>query len=239
VVTAGPTREHLDDVRFLSNASTGRMGWEIAALAARRGARVTLVLGPTHLPDAPGTETVRVVTTEDLLRATRAAAEGADLVVFAAAPADWRPATRRKGKPPREAGDAMLWLKPTVDVAAALGVTKGSRTHVGFALEVTVEGERRAREKLRRKQLDAVVLNGPENFGEGGGDVSWIPASGEASALPGGSKRALARAILDRATALVRATALHRAAEVSAPGPSRGGRTRASGPAARRATRGR
>src|SRR6188508_326486 len=110
VVTAGPTREHLDDVRFLSNASTGRMGWEIAAEARRRGAEATLVLGPTHLPDPDGVRTVRIVTTDELLAATRKAAADADLVVFAAAPADWKPAVRRKGKPPREALDAMLWL---------------------------------------------------------------------------------------------------------------------------------
>jgi phosphopantothenoylcysteine decarboxylase/phosphopantothenate--cysteine ligase len=200
-VTAGPTREHLDDVRFLSNASTGAMGWEIAADLARRGARVTLVLGPTHLPDPPGIRTVRVVSTEDLLAATRKAASGADLVLFAAAPADWRPAVRRKGKPPRDAGDAMLWLKPTVDVAAALGGRKGSRVHVGFALEVS-GGERRAREKLRRKQFDAVVLNSPDNFGAGGGRVSWIPREGEAERLPSGPKERLARAIVDRALAL-------------------------------------
>lgn len=203
VVTAGPTREHLDDVRFLSNASTGRMGWELAAEARRRGADATLVLGPTHLPDPEGVRTVRVVTTDELLAATRKAAAGADLVLFAAAPADWKPAVRKKGKPPRGALDAMLWLKPTVDVAAALGAKKDRRVHVGFALEVT-GGEKRAREKLRRKQFDAVVLNSPENFGDGGGAATWIPAEGPAEALANVSKDGLAGAILDRALALVR-----------------------------------
>jgi phosphopantothenoylcysteine decarboxylase/phosphopantothenate--cysteine ligase len=205
VVTAGPTREHLDDVRFLSNASTGRMGWELAVEAHRRGARVTLVLGPSHLPDPKGVRTVRIVDTEDLLAATRRAAEGADLVLFAAAPADWRPAVRRKGKPPREAFDAMLWLKPTVDVASALGARKGGRIHVGFALEVA-GGARRAREKLRRKQFDAVVLNSPDNFGDGGGAATWIPRQGEAAHLRNDSKGSLARAIVDRAFALVTAS---------------------------------
>jgi phosphopantothenoylcysteine decarboxylase/phosphopantothenate--cysteine ligase len=203
VVTAGPTREHLDDVRFLSNASTGLMGWEIARLAARRGATVSLVLGPTHLPDPKGVTTTRVVSTEDLLRATRAVVSGADLVVFAAAPADWRPAQRRRGKPSRAAGDAMLWLRPTVDVAAALGATKGRRIHVGFALEVT-GGERRARQKLRRKHFDAVILNSPQNFGPGGGAAVWIPRSGVVEPLPTTAKSALARAILDRSVRLVR-----------------------------------
>jgi phosphopantothenoylcysteine decarboxylase/phosphopantothenate--cysteine ligase len=179
------------------------MGWEIARLAARRGATVSLVLGPTHLPDPKGVATSRVVSTEDLLRATRAVVRRADLVVFAAAPADWRPAQRRRGKPSRAAGDAMLWLRPTVDVAAALGAAKGRRVHVGFALEVS-GGERRAREKLRRKHFDAVVLNSPQNFGPGGGSAVWIPRTGKATPLPTTSKAALARAILDRSIGLVR-----------------------------------
>jgi phosphopantothenoylcysteine decarboxylase/phosphopantothenate--cysteine ligase len=202
VVTAGPTREHLDDVRFLSNASSGLMGWEIARLAARRGARVTLVLGPTHLPDPKGVETTRIESTEELLRATRDAVHDADLVIFAAAPADWRPAQRRRGKPSRAAGDAMLWLRPTVDVAAALGAKKGKRIHVGFALEVS-GGERRARQKLRRKHFDAVVLNSPQNFGAGGGAAVWIPREGSTEALATTDKATLAKAILDRSVALL------------------------------------
>src|SRR5262245_24165835 len=99
VVTAGPTREHLDDVRFLSNGSTGAMGIELARAARARGADVTLVLGPTHLAPPPGVRTVRVTTTDEMLAAARRAAARADLVFFAAAPADWRPAQRRAGKP--------------------------------------------------------------------------------------------------------------------------------------------
>ena len=132
VVTAGPTREHLDAVRFLTNASTGRMGHEIAREARRRGARVTLILGPCDLPPLEGVETVPVVSTEDLLREARQAAKDADLVVFAAAPADWRPLRRRRGKPPREGDDVTLQLRATVDVAQSLRARKGDRVHVGF-----------------------------------------------------------------------------------------------------------
>ena len=203
VITAGPTREYLDDIRFLSNASTGRMGYELARSARRRGATVVLILGPTALGRLSGVQTVDVVSTADLLRETRAAAMGADVVILAAAPADWRPATRRRGKPKREGGDLQLPLRPTPDVAEAVGRRKGERVHVGFALEVG-GGAARARRKLRRKHLDAIVLNGPANLGSGGGEALWIPAVGQPYALPTASKPVLARAILDQVAALLR-----------------------------------
>ena len=204
VITSGPTREHLDDIRFLSNASTGRMGYELARAAHRRGAEVTLVLGPSHLPALRGVRTVDVVSTADLLAATRAAAADADVVVFAAAPADWRPARRRRGKPKREGSGAFdLALRPTRDVAATLGRRKGDRVHVGFALEVR-GGVARAVRKLQRKRLDAIVLNSPANLGAGGGEAHWVPADGATQPLPTTSKAALARAVLDRTAALLR-----------------------------------
>lgn len=204
VITAGPTREYLDDVRFLSNASTGRMGYELARLAARRGARVTLVLGPNHLKPLQGVRTVPVESTEDMLRATRKASEDADVVIFAAAPADWRPARRKRGKPAREGDGFALDLKPTKDIAASLGRGKKDRVHVGFALEVA-RGQKRARAKIETKRLDAIVLNGLANLGAGGGRATWIPAEGEAAALPTSSKAILAHAILDRIEALLEA----------------------------------
>ncbi len=203
VVTAGPTREHLDDIRFLSNASTGRMGIELARGARRRGARVTLVLGPTTLTPPGGVDVVPVVSTADLLRETRKAARTADLVIFSAAPSDYRPATRRRGKPAREGGALTLRLEPTTDVAATLGKRKGRRVHVGFALEVT-GGATRARGKLEKKRLDAIVLNSAANFGKGGGDAAWIDAAGTSTALSTSSKRTLAGAILTRCLRLLR-----------------------------------
>jgi len=197
VVTAGPTREYLDDIRFLSNASTGRMGYEIARAARRRGARVTLILGPCALPPLRGVEQVDIVSAADLLRATRRAARAAEIVVFAAAPSDFRPRRRRRGKPPREGAGFDLALEATVDVAATLGRAKGGRLHVGFALEVA-GGLPRARRKLKRKHLDAIVLNSPENLGAGGGEAHWIPAVGIEERLPTRSKDVLARALLDR-----------------------------------------
>lgn len=197
VITAGPTREYLDAIRFLSNASTGRMGIELARVARDRGATVTLVLGPTQLTAPTGVQVVDVVSTDDLLRETREAATDADVVVFSAAPSDYKPRRRRTGKPAREAGNPTLALVSTTDVAATLGKRKGDRVHVGFALEVA-KGTKRAEAKRVRKNLDAIVLNGPENFGSGGGSARWIDATGVAEPLPNASKKALARAIFTR-----------------------------------------
>lgn len=206
VITAGPTREHIDAVRFLTNASTGRMGIEMAKAAAHRGARVTLVLGPIGLEPPAGVRSVPVVSTAEMLKAARAAVQGADLAVFAAAPADWRPVRRRRGKPARTDEVWRLELTSTQDIAATLGRHKHDRLHVGFALEVA-RGEKRAREKLTRKRFDAIVLNTPANIGRGGGRASWITEGDKGLALPTSSKPVLAYAILDHVEDLLHARA--------------------------------
>jgi len=203
VVTAGPTREPLDDVRYLSNASTGRMGIELAREAHRRGARVTLVLGPTAEAPPRGVDVVRVETCRDMLTATRRAARTADLLVFAAAPADWRPAVRAKGKLKKDGSGRprALTLVENPDIAATLGRTKGKRVHVGFALEV----QRPfffARRKLEKKRFDAIVLNSPANVGTGGGAVYWLTPDAEPLALAASDKRGVAKAIVARAFAI-------------------------------------
>jgi phosphopantothenoylcysteine decarboxylase/phosphopantothenate--cysteine ligase len=202
VVTAGPTREPIDDVRFLSNASTGRMGVELAREAARRGAKATLVAGPCDVPPLPGVVVVRVETAREMLVATRRAARGSDLAVFAAAPADFRPARRLRGKAPKRDIPRSLRLVPNPDVAGLLGRGKGRRVHVGFALEVG-DGLARARAKLVAKRFDAIVLNGPQNVGHGGGVALWIVPGSSPARLPTGDKAATARAILDRAERLL------------------------------------
>ena len=203
-MTAGATREPIDDVRFLSNASTGRMGWEIAREARRRGARVTLLLGPCDLPPLPGVTTVPVETTRDLLTAAKRLVSGCDLAVFAAAPADWRPAKRVRGKIKKGARGKGLVLRlvQNPDVAATLGRSKGNRVHIGFALESAHPFEYAIR-KLVEKNFDAVVLNGPANVGRGGGAAWWIDTRDRPERLPTRDKRLLARAIVDRAFALL------------------------------------
>lgn len=202
VVTAGPTREPMDDVRYLTNASTGRMGIEIAREARRRGARVTLVLGPTTEVPPERVDVVRVTTCREMLTAARRAVRGADLVVFAAAPADWRPATRVRGKLKKDGTGRPrgLTLVENPDIAATLGRTKGVRVHVGFALEV----QRPfffARRKLQKKRFDAIVLNSPANVGRGGGAVYWIEPGAEPRRLAARDKAAVARDITARAFA--------------------------------------
>lgn len=198
LVTAGPTREYLDDVRYLSNASMGLMGWEIAREAKRRGARVTLLLGPCEVPPLPGVETVPVVSTRDLLHAARKAIRWTDLAVFAAAPSDWRPLKRAAGKIKKDPAHPVrrLILVENPDVAAILGHRKGSRVHVGFALEVQNPFEY-ARRKLYAKNFDAIVLNGPENVGHGKGDVWWIARGADPVRLPSSTKASTAKALLD------------------------------------------
>lgn len=210
LVTAGPTREHLDDVRFLSNGATGRLGILLAGLARRRGWQVRLVLGPTELAPPRGVQVTRVTSADEMLRATRAAARGADLAIFSAAPADWRPRRRMAGKPPKGRGPARLDLVATPDIAATLGRTKGRRLHVGFALEEGLEALPRALGKLVRKRFDALVLNTPENLGAGGGLALWIEPQrlglrlpvADVEPLPTQPKARLARALLERAEAL-------------------------------------
>ena len=199
VVTAGPTREHLDPVRVITNPSSGRMGFALAEAALARGAVVTLVTGPVDLPPPPGAQVVRIETTEDLRREVQDALAGADALFMAAAPADFRPVTRADKKRPRTKGKLTLALEPTPDVLASLKRPKGC-VMVGFALE-TGGGMDRARVKLREKKLDCIVLNDALEPGAGftvtTNKVTIIPKNGEAQALPLLSKREVADRILD------------------------------------------
>jgi phosphopantothenoylcysteine decarboxylase/phosphopantothenate--cysteine ligase len=158
VVTAGPTREHLDPVRVLTNPSSGRMGYALAEAAHARGADVVLVSGPTELPAPDGVAMHRIESTEDLARALQPLMKGAAAIFMAAAPADFRPKSAAKTKRPRSEGSLTLELEPTPDVLASLQRPKDCLV-VGFALETGDGGLARARQKLQDKSLDFVVLN--------------------------------------------------------------------------------
>jgi phosphopantothenoylcysteine decarboxylase/phosphopantothenate--cysteine ligase len=159
VVTAGGTREPLDAVRFLGNRSSGRMGVALAAEADRRGARVTLVGANLAVPAPEGVELVAAPSAEDVARELLARAD-ADLVVMAAAVADYRPAERLAGKRPKDAASWELSLEPTLDVLATLGERRrNGQLLVGFAAETGENGLERARAKLRNKGVDLVVYN--------------------------------------------------------------------------------
>jgi phosphopantothenoylcysteine decarboxylase/phosphopantothenate--cysteine ligase len=159
VVTAGPTREPLDPIRVITNRSSGRMGFALAHAAYRRGATVTLIAGPTSLAVPYGPQVERIETTAELETAVARHLPAADVLLMAAAPADFRPAAPAAGKRTREDGAVALPLEPTPDVLAGTrGRRKPGAVIVGFAYE-TDDGVARARAKLSRKALDLVVLN--------------------------------------------------------------------------------
>ena len=207
LVTAGPTREMVDPVRFLSNRSSGKMGYAIAEAAARRGARVTLVSGPVPLERPRGVETVPVTSTLDLYREVTERAKSADLVIQAAAPADFRPLEAARHKIKKTGEGMTLQLTPNPDVAAQLGRDKHEgQVLVAFAAE-TDDLIANARKKLDKKNADMVVANDVTQPGAGfAGDTNRVTlvTRSDARELPLMSKRDVADAILDRALELMR-----------------------------------
>lgn len=168
VVTAGATVEAIDPVRFISNRSTGKMGYAIAGELARRGARVVLVSGPTALPTPAGVERRDVVSADEMFDATVDAFAEADGAVMCAAVADYTPAEVSDVKIKKDDGELTLTLRRTRDIAAHLGACKGSRLLVGFALETDHE-QSNAEAKLARKNFDFIVLNSLRDAGAGFG----------------------------------------------------------------------
>lgn len=198
VVSAGPTREHIDPVRYLSNESSGRMGFEIARAAAEAGWQVTLVAGPVNLETPAGVQRVDVVSARDMLAAVRAAYRDADALVMAAAVADWRPRRRLAGKWRAKDGGAetaSIDLVRNPDVLATVARGRGARLAVGFALE-TGHGVRRARAKLERKRLDYIVLNDDSALNARRATVTIIGKDGTERRLVNRSKVVLARALV-------------------------------------------
>lgn len=203
VVTAGPTREALDPVRFLSNRSSGKMGFALAAAAARRGARVVLVHGPVDLAVPYGVEAVPVVTSEEMRRAVLAAREGAHAVLMAAAVADYVP-VRAPAKMKKTGGALTLTLEEGPDILAELGRSRGGEILVGFAAE-TDDLLENARRKLEGKNADFIVAN--DVSGEGVGleadrnAVTILGRDGSRTQVPEAGKGEIAEAILDRVLA--------------------------------------
>ena len=211
VVSAGPTYEDIDPVRFIGNRSSGRMGFAIAAEARRRGARVTLVVGPTRVEPPAADDLVRVRSAAEMHGAVMTAASRADVVVMAAAVADYTPAEPSTRKVAKTDGDATLALHRTRDILAELGrlpsrASSGVPILVGFAAE-TGEAATRAREKRERKGVDLVVANDVSREGAGfeveTNEVTIVGRTAD-RALPLQSKAQVAAAILDEVEALIR-----------------------------------
>jgi phosphopantothenoylcysteine decarboxylase/phosphopantothenate--cysteine ligase len=206
VVTAGPTWEPIDPVRFLGNRSTGKMGFAVAAEAFARGADVTLVVGPGTVEPPEGPAIVRVTTAEEMRDAVIAAADGADAVVMAAAVADFRPEVVADSKIKKEGGAPDIRLVATPDILAELAASAGDRVLVGFAAE-TEDVESGGRRKLERKGLDLLVANEVGREGTGFGSetnrAAILSRTGEDESLREWSKRELAGAICDRLAKLL------------------------------------
>jgi len=167
LLTAGPTREHLDPVRFLSNGSSGKMGFALAAAAAKRGWRVDLVSGPVSLLPPPGVSMHRVVSAAEMYAACEPLFEQCDLFIAVAAVADYRPKEVSDKKQKKTPGMVTLELVPTIDILKTLSARKkSSQTVVGFAAE-TNEVEAYARKKLLEKRLDWIVANDVSQAGIG------------------------------------------------------------------------
>lgn len=199
VVTAGPTREYVDPVRYISNVSSGKMGFAIAAEAARQGCAVTLVAGPVRLETPAGVERIDVESAREMLAAVRKAFAGADALIMAAAVADWRPARRLAGKWRKKddgADTAVLELVKNPDVLATVARRKGRRVVVAFALE-TGDGERRARRKMARKNADFVVLNDATALNADRSSATILGRDGSRRALVRQPKREIAAALLE------------------------------------------
>ncbi len=205
LITAGPTREFIDDVRYLSNASSGRMGCELARAAKEAGSHVTLVCGPIECQPPECDEVVRVVSAEEMRRAVMERAPRADVVIMAAAVADYRPASRVPGKIKKSELGIVLRLEQTPDILAELGRRKGGRQIlVGFALEAENARENALR-KLREKNLDLIVLNGPAAIGAEQASVELLFASGRVEDIENAPKSTVAVRIIEAVGSLAAA----------------------------------
>ena len=201
LITAGPTREAIDPVRIVTNRSSGKMGYRLAQAAWHRGAEVRLISGPSGETPPVGVELQRVETTMELENAVRTALPTADVLVMAAAPADYRPQQTADGKRPREAGGLMLALEPTSDILASTrSLRKPGMLTVGFALE-TGNATAKGYEKLKRKGLDLIVVNDELEPGAGAevdtNRVTILFRDGDQRDIPLANKADVAEAILD------------------------------------------
>lgn len=197
LITAGPTVEAIDPVRFLSNRSSGRMGYALAHSLATRGHEVVLVSGPVQLAAPEGVRRVEVESALEMLAACREEWPACDAVIGVAAVADYRPKASGTRKMKRKEGEGLsLELEPNPDILKTLASDKGSRLAIGFALE-THDAEAEAQRKLQAKNLDYLVLNGAEAQGAEVSEVVLFQADGTRHPLGPAPKEQLADALLD------------------------------------------
>ena len=213
LITAGPTQEPIDPVRYLSNRSSGKMGYALAEAAVQRGAKVILVSGPVHLNPPAGAEVIHVRTAAEMRNAVFANLEPATVVIKCAAVADFRPSTESRQKIKKTSARVSLELDPTPDILAELGQKRGDRILIGFAAE-TENLEKEAKRKLESKNCDMIVANqvgvAETGFESDLNEVALALRSGEYVELPRGSKREIADQILGQIFRLRRSAAATR-----------------------------
>lgn len=208
IITAGPTKEALDPVRFISNHSTGRMGICLAEECVKRGARVTLILGPTSLScQTTGVKTISVVSAQEMYDAATKHFKDSDIAIMAAAVADYRPKTLSVQKIKKKDDDMSIALERTPDIAKALGASKSKGQYtIGFALE-TQNGLANAKGKLERKNFDLIVLNSLSDKGAGfkhnTNKVSIVNKNGDVQEYPLKSKMAVAKDIINQLISII------------------------------------
>ena len=201
LVTAGPTREYFDTVRFISNPSSGKMGYAIAIEGVRRGHEVVLVSGPVELPEPTGVKVIHVVSAEGMLEVCESVFEDCDALVMTAAVCDYRPRRTLDHKLKKHNRVRPIQLQPTTDILARLGECKGERITIGFAMEDHDEREH-AEAKLKRKKCNAIVLNGLANVAGDTAEVQiFRPDTGWGEPVVG-SKTQVAAVIVDLAESL-------------------------------------
>jgi len=212
IITAGPTREKIDPVRFISNHSSGKMGYALAEESVKQGARVILVSGPVSLSAPQGVELVKVESAEDMYQAVLKYFETADVVIKTAAVADYRPKVTFEHKVKKQAGDRNIKLERTNDILFELGQRKTNQLLVGFAAE-TDHLEEYAKKKLLNKNADMIVANNVKTEGAGFGTdtniVTLFKRFGEVISLPLMSKNEVAVKIIEEITSLLRDMKTH------------------------------
>jgi phosphopantothenoylcysteine decarboxylase/phosphopantothenate--cysteine ligase len=209
LVTAGRTREHLDPVRYLSNRSSGKMGYAMAEVAKRRGAKVTLICGPTNLPPPAGVEFISIESAKEMHSAVKSRFAKTDALIMAAAVSDFVPTVIPQNKIKRKEGEILLKLQPSVDILKEMGKRKKKQIMVGFSLE-TEDEIKNSKRKLKEKNLDLIVVNNPNVPGAGfevdTNQVIIIDKTGRTEKLPLLPKKEVAEKVLDRVSSLLRKT---------------------------------
>ena len=195
LISAGPTREYFDSVRFISNPSSGKMGYALARAAVQRGHEVTLVSGPVNLKPPEKVKFIAVTSAAEMAEACKKAWRRSDVGIMTAAVCDYRPQVRLDQKLAKKAQTRRVSLEPTEDIAAALGSSKGKRLLVGFAME-DHDPHAHAERKLKKKNCDLIVLNGLRNVGSADAVVEFLHVDSDWSEPIIGSKLQVARRIV-------------------------------------------